>query len=86
MMAADIWSRLWLLVDQYPWPVAILLVLVLCFLGTVLACALLGLTRAEDDCRPQRPAGLDNHTLAGYQPDGNVIPWTRRVAPPPRKP
>ncbi len=49
MMAPDIWSWLWLLVDQYPWLVAIFVFLVLSFVGTVVACALLALTRREDD-------------------------------------
>lgn len=49
MMAPDLWSAVWLLVDQYTWVVVILVLLMLCFLGTVVACALMALTRPEDD-------------------------------------
>lgn len=49
MIGTDIWSGLWLLVDQYLWVVAIFIFLMLSFIGTVVACALMALTRPEDD-------------------------------------
>lgn len=76
MIGTDIWSGLWLLVDQYPWVVAIFVVLVLCFIGTVVACALLALSGSQsaparrlDDEEQQRlvtrPTSLDNWRRSG---------------------
>lgn len=67
MMAPDMWSWIWLLADQYPWVVAILAIVVLCFLGTVVACTLLGLARPEDDQRSHHsmPASNGNWRRSG---------------------
>jgi hypothetical protein len=67
MTAPDIWSWIWLLVDQYPWLVAIFVFLMLSFIGTVVACALMALTRPEDDQvrYHSKPASLDNWRRSG---------------------
>lgn len=44
MMAPDLWHRVWQLVLTYP-GMAIMLVVILCLLGTLLALALLSLSR-----------------------------------------
>lgn len=44
MMAADLMSRLWLLVQAYP-ALAFIFLLILCLLGTLLALAVLSLSR-----------------------------------------
>lgn len=44
MMAPDLWHRLWQLVLIHPGP-AFMLVVILCLLGTLLALALLSLSR-----------------------------------------
>jgi membrane protein implicated in regulation of membrane protease activity len=85
MIGADIWSGIWLLVDQYPWTVAIVIFLVLSIIGTVVGCSLMALTRPEDDqVRYQtKPAALDKPTHRVHiQPAADNIPWTRRVQPP----
>lgn len=87
MMAPDLWSAVWLLVDQYTWVVVILVLLMLCFLGTVVACALMALTRPEDDQAQHRPAGQDKPAHQVHiRPAPDLIPWGRRMQPPADKP
>lgn len=46
MIAADIWARLWAVCQAYP-AVAILLLVLLCIFGTLVATAITGLSRHE---------------------------------------